>query len=396
MRRFLDIIIIVLLLWLVCAHENKFLGLFVERMPEPTQYQISFKEDAGGKFTFDDVKAIFPDATYAAQNDQGLFEVTANGKLLGFLAASSPYSDKVSGYMGPTPLLIGLDKDSIIYKVIALENNETPQFFDVVKKKLLDSWNGLRPSEVAEKKVDAVTGATYSSNGIIDTMKARMAALGDIQPTPAAHDWRLIASDICFLLLLAVSLFGFFKPRLLGKGRVALLAASIVILAVWQGRMLSMAQFTVWLLNGIPLAAQWAVALLFLLSLLLPIIFGKAYYCAWVCPFGAAQELLGMINKKRKIRLGNAMLQWLQLIRTAVLFGVLLAMGIGLSFGFEDFEAFTAFHPSTAPKLALAIGALSLLASLWLPRPWCRFLCPLGELLEAFRRQKGVISKTDK
>ena len=390
MRRFLDILIIILLLWLVCAHENKFLGLFVERMPEPAQHKISFKEDAGGKFTFDDVKAIFPDATYAAQNDQGLFEVTINGKLLGFLATSSPYSDKVSGFMGPTPLLIGLDKNLRICKVIALENNETPHFFEAVKKGgLLEAWNGLLPAEVADKKVDAVTGATYSSNGVIDSMKARMAALGDIQPAPTAHDWWLIASNICFLLLLAVSLFGFFRPRLLGKWRVALVGASIIVLAIWQGRMLSMAQFTVWLLNGIPMAVQWTIALLFLLSIAMPLIFGKAYYCAWLCPFGAAQELLGMINRKHKVRLGNAILQWLQFIRTAVLFGILLVMGLGLSFGFGDFEAFSVFHPSTAPKVALVLGAVSLLASLWLPRPWCRFLCPLGELLETFRRQKS-------
>lgn len=390
MRRFLDILIIILLLWLVCAHENKFLGLFVERMPEPVQYKISFSEDAGSKFTFDDVKAIFPEATYAAQNDQGLFEVTNNGKLLGFLATSSPYSDKISGFMGPTPLLIGLDRDMRICKVIALENNETPHFFDAVKKGgLLESWNGLLPAEVADKKVDAVTGATYSSNGVIDSMKARMAALGDIQPAPTAHDWWLIASNVCFLLLLAVSLFGFFRPRLLGKWRVALLGASIIVLAIWQGRMLSMAQFTVWLLNGIPMAVQWTIALLFLLSIALPLFFGKAYYCAWLCPFGAAQELLGMINRKHKVRLGNAILQWLQLIRTAVLFGTLLVMGLGLSFGFGDFEAFSVFHPFTAPKLALVLGAVSLLASLWLPRPWCRFLCPLGELLETFRRQKS-------
>ncbi len=388
MRRFLDILIIILLLWLVCAHENKFLGLGVERMPEVAQTYATETTEAGA-LTLEEAKSIFADATAISPKGDGVFEAYVNGKLLGFVMKSSPYTDNISGYMGPTPLLIGLDKDSIIYKVIALENNETPQFFDVVKKKLLDSWNGLRPSEVADKKVDAVTGATYSSNGIIDTMKARMAALGDIKPTAASTNWRLIVSNVCFLLLLAVSLFAFFKPRLLGKGRVALLAVSIAILAFWQGRMLSMAQFTVWMLNGIPLAAQWTIAILFLLSIVLPIIFGKAYYCAWLCPFGAAQELLGMINKKHKIRLGNAMLQWLQLIRTAVLFGILLVMGMGLSFSFEDFEAFTVFHPSTAPKLALVLGAISLLASLWLPRPWCRFLCPLGELLETFRRQKN-------
>jgi polyferredoxin len=104
---------------------------------------------------------------------------------------------------------------------------------------------------------------------------------------------------------------------------------------------------------------------------------------------GAAQEVLGMLNKKHKVRLGAAVLKWLQMFRTALLFAVLIAMIIGIAFSFADFEAFTVFHPSTAPMAALVIGAVSLLAALWIPRPWCRFLCPLGELLETLRREKS-------
>ena len=149
-----------------------------------------------------------------------------------------------------------------------------------------------------------------------------------------------------------------------------------------------MAQFTVWLVNGIPVAAQWAMLLLFLLSILLPLIFGKAYYCAWLCPMGAAQILLGELNKKHKLKLAPALLQWLQALRAAILFGCLLAIAVGLTFDFADFEAFTLFHPQTAPLAALVIGILSLLLAIWLPRPWCRFLCPLGELLETLRTRK--------
>ncbi len=390
MRKVLDIIIIILLLVLFCLHSGKFFGkeVFSNQAKQQPEATTEDGADDGAPVSLDEAKSIFTDATSLASMGKGVFEVKAGGKTIGFVMKSSPYSDGTSGFMGPIPLLIGLDKESRIFKVIALKNDETPQFFELVTKAgILDSWNGMLPKEVAGKKVDAVTGATYSSKGIIGSMQARMAAMDEIQP-PKPMDWNALVSNVCFILLVILSMVGFFKPRLIGKGRIALLAASVVILAFWQGRMLSMAQFMVWLVNGIPLAAQWCVALLFLLSIALPMAFGRAYYCAWVCPMGAAQELLGTINKKHKVRLGASLLQWLQLIRTAVLLGVLLAMGLGLSFGFQDFEAFTVFHPGSAPKAALAIGVVSLVASLWIPRPWCRFLCPLGELLETLRRQK--------
>ena len=150
-----------------------------------------------------------------------------------------------------------------------------------------------------------------------------------------------------------------------------------------------MAQFAVWLVNGIPVAAKWAMLLLFLLSILLPLIFGRAYYCAWLCPMGSAQVLLGELNKKHKLKLAPTLLQWLQILRTAILFGGLLVIAIGITFDFADFGAFTIFHPQTAPIAALVICSISLILAIWIPRPWCRFLCPLGELLETLRRNKG-------
>lgn len=392
MRKLLEIIVIAVLLALICVRSGRVFGRAFgteQEAPPSGEKAEATEEDGVAAVSLDEAKAVFADATALESKGKGVFEVKNGGTLLGYVMKSSPYSDGVSGFMGPTPLLIGLGTDSRICKVVALKNDETPQFFDNVKKAgLLDSWNGLLPKEVADRKVDAVSGATYSSNGVIGSMKARMAVMEEVQP-PKPKDWNGIIADACFLLLLAVSLVGFFRPRLLGKWRIALLLASVLVLAFWQGRMLSMAQFMVWLVNGIPLAAQWCVALLFLLSIALPIVFGRAYYCAWVCPMGAAQEVLGMLNKKHKVRLGASVLKWLQMFRTALLFAVLIAMIIGIAFSFADFEAFTVFHPSTAPMAALVIGAVSLLAALWIPRPWCRFLCPLGELLETLRREKS-------
>jgi len=44
----------------------------------------------------------------------------------------------------------------------------------VIKAGFLDSWNGLTAEEALNKEVDAVSGATYSSKGIQNSLKARL------------------------------------------------------------------------------------------------------------------------------------------------------------------------------------------------------------------------------
>ncbi len=383
MRKTLEIGIILLLLMLFCVNKGNFMGW----RPGVPPGQSQTEADDGSFVSLEEARALFPDAATVKSAGKGIYEVRKGRNRLGFAMKSEPYSKEIVGFMGPTPLLIGLDGDMRIRKVIALDNEETPRFFQRVREKgLLDSWNGLTPKEVGDNPVITVTGATYSSNGVIGSMQARMAALDGLQPPPP-RDWRTPAGNVCFLMLLALGLFGFFAPGLLSKWRLALLAADIVVLALWQGRLLSMAQFMMWVASGIPLEAQWGIVLLFLLSILLPLFTGRAYYCAWICPMGAAQELLGKLNRRHKLKPGAKLLQWLQVLRTAVLFGVMLAMGLGLGLDFSDFEAFTVFHPGSAPIAALTIGLVSLVLSVWVQRPWCRFLCPLGEMLEIVRRK---------
>lgn len=70
----------------------------------------------------------------------------------------------ISGYGGPVPLEIHLQQGRVV-SVRALKNSETPEFFNMVKP-LLKSWNGRTPDEALKMKVDAVSGATFSSRGI--------------------------------------------------------------------------------------------------------------------------------------------------------------------------------------------------------------------------------------
>ena len=91
---------------------------------------------------------------------------------------SSPYSDDIKGFNGPTPLQIALDEKGKIIEIRVLKNNETPNFLNrVLDAGFLESWNGLTVEEALNKEVDAVSGATYSSNGIQKSLKARLQAV---------------------------------------------------------------------------------------------------------------------------------------------------------------------------------------------------------------------------
>ena len=80
-------------------------------------------------------------------------------------------SQEVKGYNGPTPLVITIEKD-VVKKIKALENSETPGFFRrVVDCGLLDKWNGKNVDEALNSSVDAIAGATYSSNAVIENVR---------------------------------------------------------------------------------------------------------------------------------------------------------------------------------------------------------------------------------
>ena len=386
MKRTLDMVILLLLLLLIAVNSGTLLGTPLSGSRDEADSTAA----ESPVVSLDEARLAFPQASMLGEPRDGVYEVTGNNGALGFVMKSSPYSDRIIGFMGPTPLLIALGTDGRIAKVLALENKESAQYFGVATGSgLLSAWDGLSPEEAVAKEVDAVSGATYSSRAVISSLRARMSAVGSVESHQAkSADWSALLRDAVLVLLVLVSLVAYFRPSLVGKRRRWLLAACILVLGIWQGRMLSVAQFTTWVYGGIPVVAQWAVVMVFALSVVLPMIFGKAYYCAWLCPMGAAQTLLGEVNKKHKLRLSPRLIGWLTLLRSAILFGGLLTIGIGLSFDFADYEAFAVFHPQSAPLVALVIGIVSLVLSVWIPRPWCRFLCPLGEMLELVRKKQ--------
>ena len=73
------------------------------------------------------------------------------------------------GYKSPTPLKVTVKKDKI-ESVEALPNMETPKYFRRITDELIPKFAGLKFEEC--EKVDALTGATMSSNAVKANLKA--------------------------------------------------------------------------------------------------------------------------------------------------------------------------------------------------------------------------------
>lgn len=76
----------------------------------------------------------------------------------------------VRGFKGATPVKIYISKNKIV-KIEPLRNRESPQFFAKAKK-LLTKYEGKSVSKAQKLKVDAVSGATFSSKALIKNVQA--------------------------------------------------------------------------------------------------------------------------------------------------------------------------------------------------------------------------------
>ncbi len=76
------------------------------------------------------------------------------------------------GCFGPTPLVIHIDSKGVVSKIESLPNDETPEYWEMAVEVLSKVFKGESAREIKEMKVDAVSGATYSSEGYISNVKA--------------------------------------------------------------------------------------------------------------------------------------------------------------------------------------------------------------------------------
>lgn len=331
----------------------------------------------------------------ALKNDT--LEVTPDGA---FVVNTKPLAKDVQGYGGPVPLKIHI-KDGRVAAVEAEPNAESPDFFNRAKE-LLNHWQNKSVDEALAEEVDAVSGATFSSRAIIANMQRGLAyakqhgqwgedgsvgALGTSASPIEGGSAGALGTSAPPIVALIVVLLGAVVPLFYNNRRLHLvqLAVNVVVLGLWTGTFVSYTLFLRIFAGGVSLSAIGAFAaplLMLIVALIYPLAGRSGHYCANICPFGSAQELAGKLSR-RKLRITPCVLKLLSVLRN-LLWGVLMALLLtGTCTAWIDYELFTAFLYSSASVWVIVLAALFLVLSVWVPRPYCRFVCPTGALIKS-------------
>ncbi|WP_302352565.1 FMN-binding protein [Leyella stercorea] len=311
-----------------------------------------------------------------------------------FVVNTRVLAKDVQGYGGPVPLKIHIDKDGRLTAIEAEPNAESPSFFDRAKE-LFSRWQGKTIDEAMAENVDAVSGATFSSKAIIRNVQRGLAyakqhgladggkgAQKESAERTVATGWTLGS----IVALIAV-LLGAVVPLFTNNRRLHLvqLVVNVVVLGLWTGTFVSYTLFLRLFAGGVSLSAIGTLAaplLMLIVALLYPLAGRSGHYCAHVCPFGSAQELAGKLSR-RKLRITPHVLRVLTALRN-LLWGVLMALLLtGTCSAWIDYELFTAFIYSSASVWVIVLAVLFLVLSVWVPRPYCRFVCPTGALMKS-------------
>lgn len=327
---------------------------------------------------------------YAAYNgDEG-------DELLGYVALG-----EAEGYGGPVEMAVAVDLEGNVLGTAVVEHRETPSFFKRVKDDgFIASLTGKRYDESFDLggDLDAVTGATYTSQALAEAtaQSARQVAgqqLGLDAPTPEPPPIRFGLPEITVLALFGLAYVGHRRGFKYTKQlRWATLIAGLVVLGFYLNMPLTLSKLNSFLLGYWP---GWRTGLYWYLLLggilLVATVDNKNAYCTWFCPFGAAQECMGAIGgakhrgPPRKYR---PYFKWAQ--RGLAWLAILLAF-LFRNPGISSYEVFGTLFDFTGSGVLFALLAIVLVASLFVRRPWCNYLCPLDPVYDIIRLIRGWV-----
>lgn len=340
----------------------------------------------------ENIQEIYPTADYYTQNRHRAFDVYNNDRdKIGSALLSSDYSQPF-GYGGIVPLLIGVDDNLKITKIVLLTNNETSDYIEAIYgNKFIGRWQGVSLEEAMKLQVDVVSGATHTSEAVITGIRNTASSVmkSDVSFITEPNLWALI-KDLSFLSLMMLSLVMVFKKGT-AKYRTIYLFLVLAIMGLILNKALSVQLLHGWLLNGFSWQANWQSSVVFLLAFAISFVGKRKFYCNYLCPMGALQELTNKFSplKRRKLptRIMNITAKEIYLTLIA---GALL---LGLSPELSYLEPFMFFSFRVVGIGLIFFGVAVVVLSLFFNKPWCS-VCPTGCLLDTISYQKAKKSKS--
>jgi NosR/NirI family transcriptional regulator, nitrous oxide reductase regulator len=250
--------------------------------------------------------------------------------------------------------------------------------------------------------VEAVSGATISSQAVIDDVRTAATAVfseisGQSKTSGAerfAGSLPLIpAGAIIIMIALCSTSVVFHAKRLL---RCVTLLLSVVVIGIWLNTPITIGD----IVDVRNLSLSWTSKLpvvILMFAALIAAFWRGNLYCAYLCPFGALQEGAAKIlpvkcDASERMRHSLSWLRWI------VAIGSICAIAAMGSYAFREMEPFATCFLRSPERVTIIQTCVVLVAALFIRRVWCRNFCPTGLVLDLIAllgaRARHVVMKS--
>lgn len=291
---------------------------------------------------------------------------------------------KTAGWGGPVLVATKIDTSGGIENVVVVNHKETPAFFlELVNNSFFEQFVGKYVGDyfLINDDINAVSGATISSEGFTRAVRSSSHYIANTEFDLEIPESTFTFSTSGYLILLLFALAYFEYRFKIPKIRPIIMLMGLVVLGFYLNFPLSVSHITALIMGFLPnLESSLAWYVLLTCVLFTIVVVGRNLYCAWICPFGAVQELLHKISgislpmAPWLIKYGkniNAFIAW---ISVCIIF-------ISRNPALGNFEPFAAFFSFNGFGIIWVILPVIIFSSFFIKRFWCRFFCPVGFIL---------------
>lgn len=348
--------------------------------------------------TLAEVKDAVPEAATLAPStvrSPGMDVLDVEGKRIAVAVRTSPTTDTLIGYKGPTDSLLILDAEGQVLTGLRVRKSfDTARYVGYVTgdRYFMSLFDGTSLEDLATMDfetagVEGVSGATKTSWSVAEGLRRRAGAL--LAETSGVGNW-LSAVRWRWLdlghLLMVVSALVMSGTRLRGVpwARHAH-HVYLVVYGGWiAGEMLSQGLMAGWAAHGTPWRSACGLVLVAAVALLAPVLSRRQLYCHHICPHGALQQLV-MRRLPWQWSPPGWLNRWLSRLPFVLLALVFVVVIHGWDLDLNALEPFDAYLWSIAGWASIGIAVMGLVWATVTPMAYCRYGCPTGAVFALIR-----------
>ena len=283
------------------------------------------------------------------------------------------------GYVDEINTLVVLDEKGIIRGVKIIAHKETPEYMRrVIDDGFIERMVG-KDIQKGLHDVDTVTGASITAlairNDVVSAAgQAAFSVYSIDAPVPPIPSWFVALQSPVFLAVLISLVFALYAkfgrwPKSHRNTVSGLI--SIALIGIFAMTPFTLTHISQLLKTGLPGPENALITLLALFIILTSFLAGPVW-CQYACPFGAMQEFLSKVPIRRW-KISTRVFLISREIRYLVLFVCVIGIfGFGKD-SFSSVEPFGHLFGRSEMTAAWVFIIVTLLASVFVKRFWCRF-----------------------